>query len=499
MLLQSPYNRIVRQQADSGSGASGTWATPPSLVDRVRTLMLGKDNLDKDVEAFLLHRETELQQHVIQHIKQYEAMLMIIGRLAGISACGTPAEIEAARAAVKSAVEKLNTSLMDRSKREGLAGYSSILDYTTLAGGWYYQGFGAVEEWFGEATGWETLENIGKNTGDIGDALVATDPDLYIGNAIIDLLSSIWKSAKAYYENFLKEVETNGLLIAYGKLRIDAGFLIAEMALDIALGALTSGAGAAVSRIIRVVSTRVGRTTTRVIVKIGKQGDNIIPDSRVILDDLVDDVDIPRDIDVIIDENNLGGATHLDDTASRTNANPVTPNTTVVHGEGRNVAVIDVDPVTQRPRSVSATIMDDAGANPRGDNATEIGRLGNDGDHGGHLIAHRFMTDVPDSGIVPQAGNLNTGAWKKMENEWADWINKYEPANGNHVEIDVNIDINPPGAVRPDSFDVEYSVFEVDATGTRTRIHRNRTELENQPGESFDRVYFRTDGTVRDN
>lgn len=501
LLSRNPNNCICRQQPEAvGRGASGSWGTPPpSLLNRVRNLMLGQDNLDKNVEEFILHSQTELQQHVMQHIKQYEAMMMIIGRLAGIPACGTPEEIKAARDAVEAALKNLNADLANRSKREGWSGYISPLDLLSLGMGYYYQGYGTVEEWFGDAIGVEGIKNSGRSNQNIGEGLVATDPDKYIGYAISDFLTSVWSSAEQYYNNFLKEVETNGFLIAYGKLHIDAGFLAAELAIDIALGAVTGGAGAAASRIIRVVGTRVGRTATRVVVKIGKQGDGVIPNGRILLDEIVDDVDIPNDIDIIIDENNLGGGARLDDTAQRVEPNAITPNTTIINGQGRNTAIIDIDPATNRPRSVSATIMDDAGANPRGDNATEIGRLGNEGDHGGHLIAHRFMGDVPDSGIVPQAGNLNTGAWKKMENEWADWINKYQPAEGNHVEIDVNIDIDPPGAVRPNRFDVEYNVYEVDASGNRTRIHRNRTEFENQPSESFDRVYFRTDGTVREN
>ena len=38
----------------------------------------------------------------------------------------------------------------------------------------------------------------------------------------------------------------------------------------------------------------------------------------------------------------------------------------------------------------------------RGDNATDVGNLGEPGDDGGHLGAHRFFGDTPDQGIVPQ-------------------------------------------------------------------------------------------------
>lgn len=335
LLSRNPNNCICRQQPEAvGRGASGSWGTPPpSLLNRVRNLMLGQDNLDKNVEEFILHSQTELQQHVMQHIKQYEAMMMIIGRLAGIPACGTPEEIKAARDAVEAALKNLNEDLANRSKREGWSGYTSPLDLFSLGLGYYYQGYGTVEEWFGDAIGVEGIKNSGRSNQNIGEGLVATDPDKYIKYAISDFLTSVWSSAEQYYNNFLKEVETNGFLIAYGKLHIDAGFLAAELAIDIALGAVTGGAGAAASRIIRVVGTRAGRTATRVVVKIGKQSDGVIPNGRILLDEIVDDVDIPNDIDIIIDENNLGGGARLDDALRRREPNPETPETTIVRGD----------------------------------------------------------------------------------------------------------------------------------------------------------------------
>lgn len=118
---------------------------------------------------------------------------------------------------------------------------------------------------------------------------------------------------------------------------------------------------------------------------------------------------------------------------------------------GRNEKTTRWDPETGRPVSERGQIHEDFGSSNRGDNATDVGNLGNSTDDGGHLGGHRFFGDTPDEGIVPQAANLNRGAWKKMENEWADWA-------GKGYQVDYNIDVNPPGAVRPDSFDVEYTV-----------------------------------------
>ncbi|MBT2484543.1 MULTISPECIES: DNA/RNA non-specific endonuclease [unclassified Microbacterium] len=145
---------------------------------------------------------------------------------------------------------------------------------------------------------------------------------------------------------------------------------------------------------------------------------------------------------------------------------------------GRNEKVTHWDPNSGRPVSERGRINEDFGSSDRGDNATAVGNLGTRTDDGGHLGAHRFFGDTPDEGIVPQAANLNRGAWKKMENEWADWV-------GKGFQVDYNIDVNPPGAVRPDSFDVEYTVTNP-ATGEV--VHRNWPEFENVDGQSFDRV-----------
>lgn len=148
---------------------------------------------------------------------------------------------------------------------------------------------------------------------------------------------------------------------------------------------------------------------------------------------------------------------------------------------GRNENEITYDPETGRPINAKGTLREDFGGTTRGDNATAIGKLGDPGDQGGHLVAHRFMGDTPDYGIAPQAGNLNTGAWKTMENEWADWVNK-------GYEVNYNIDVNPPGSVRPSSFDVEYTIRD---PKTGAAKYSNEKRFRNQAGESFNRIRFR--------
>lgn len=155
--------------------------------------------------------------------------------------------------------------------------------------------------------------------------------------------------------------------------------------------------------------------------------------------------------------------------------------------------MIEYDPDARRPISGRATIRDDFGSSARGDDATEIGReFGQEGDHGGHIFAHRFFGDVPREGIVPQAGNLNTGAWKTMENEWADWI-AYGRSNGKQIEIDVSIQIIPSGSARPDRFRGVYRVYEILPDGSRVQRRSKRIDMRNEPGQTFNRAYFRTD------
>ena len=150
----------------------------------------------------------------------------------------------------------------------------------------------------------------------------------------------------------------------------------------------------------------------------------------------------------------------------------------VVTTRGPNAKVTHFDPDTRRPVQEEGTILEDFGGSTRGDNATEVGRLGSPGDDGGHLGAHRFFGDTPDEGIAPQIANLNRGAWKKMESEWADWV-----AEG--ARVDYRIAVDPPGAVRPDNFQVVYVVSDP-STGEVFDV--NRESFANVGGQTFDRI-----------
>jgi hypothetical protein len=68
------------------------------------------------------------------------------------------------------------------------------------------------------------------------------------------------------------------------------------------------------------------------------------------------------------------------------------------------------------------------------DQATAAAR-GTTDDVGGHMIGHRFAQDQGIKNMFPQNANFNNSAFKKMENEWADWITK----KGGSVEVDVQL------------------------------------------------------------
>lgn len=470
------HSRLVRQQVDAVGGR------PPSLMDQVHRAIRGSHNLDMTQKEFVLHRETELQRHVAERIREYEAMLTVIGYLSGAVDPPPPMTTEKLREQVADAIREAGGSLIERSKRSTLDNLNPM-NAITSGVGLVYGISGGIADLLG-------FDEAAEGYYDTARTALNTDVVALYNNAVNDLVVAIWEGLTDYWDRFWETADSEGFLIAFGKLRIDAGFLAAELAIDIALGVATGGAAAAASRVIRVVGRRVASTVTRVTVKIGRVGE-FIPDTQRVLQLDVPDEKIPANIERLLDEDNLGGAARLDDTAQRGTPIPATSSTTYVRG--RNSAVIEVDADTGRPISGRATIRDDFGSSKRGDDATEIGReFGRDGDHGGHIFAHRFFGDVPREGIVPQAGNLNTGAWKTMENEWADWI-AYGKANKKLIEIDVQVQVIPPGAVRPDRFRGRYRIFEVQPDGTRVQVRSSPIGIKNEPGQTFERVYFRTD------
>ncbi|MCA6223136.1 DNA/RNA non-specific endonuclease [Photorhabdus sp. UCH-936] len=104
-----------------------------------------------------------------------------------------------------------------------------------------------------------------------------------------------------------------------------------------------------------------------------------------------------------------------------------------------------------RVHSVEAKLL--LNANDRnGYQQCKAGKCGNPGDDGGHLIATIFNGPGEKLNIVPMDSNLNRGAWKKMENRWANALKEGKQ---------INVKIEPVysgNSQRPTSINVRYSI-----------------------------------------
>ena len=100
-------------------------------------------------------------------------------------------------------------------------------------------------------------------------------------------------------------------------------------------------------------------------------------------------------------------------------------------------------------------------------------------DAGGHIIGHRFAQNQGIKNMFPQNANFNNGAFKKMENEWADWITK----KGGSVEVDIQLVGN---STRPDKVKVSYRLMDSDGNVAREVFK----EFNNKTAQTFDRKYF---------
>lgn len=259
-----------------------------------------------------------------ERIREYEAMLTVIGYLSGAVDPPPPMTTEKLREQVADAIREAGGSLIERSKRSTLDNLNPM-NAITSGVGLVYGISGGIADLLG-------FDEAAEGYYDTARTALNTDVVALYNNAVNDLVVAIWEGLTDYWDRFWETADSEGFLIAFGKLRIDAGFLAAELAIDIALGVATGGAAAAASRVIRVVGRRVASTVTRVTVKIGRVGE-FIPDTQRVLQLDVPDEKIPANIERLLDEDNLGGAAKLDDTAQRAEAKPTTPETTRIQGD----------------------------------------------------------------------------------------------------------------------------------------------------------------------
>ncbi|QWP78019.1 DNA/RNA non-specific endonuclease [Lysobacter sp. K5869] len=135
-----------------------------------------------------------------------------------------------------------------------------------------------------------------------------------------------------------------------------------------------------------------------------------------------------------------------------------------------------------RPIHAEATLRTVFSDIDRSDAETQAQRTaadrGVDGDQGGHLLGHRFVTDQGLKNLFPQNGNFNMGAYKTLENEWAAWVDK-------GMDVRVTIDLTPREADRPDRVRISYEVLDP-ADGRR--VYDQRVSFDNRAGQRYDRV-----------
>ncbi|MGE4457596.1 MAG: DNA/RNA non-specific endonuclease, partial [Arcobacteraceae bacterium] len=84
---------------------------------------------------------------------------------------------------------------------------------------------------------------------------------------------------------------------------------------------------------------------------------------------------------------------------------------------------------------------------------SNVGRSGNIGDQGGHLIASSLGGAGDKINLVPMASVLNNGTWKKMESDLAKALDA-----GKNVSVKIDVGYPDGGGVRPNSFTVNYSI-----------------------------------------
>jgi len=77
-----------------------------------------------------------------------------------------------------------------------------------------------------------------------------------------------------------------------------------------------------------------------------------------------------------------------------------------------------------RPRSVQGALQ--LGDAKRRSSQSVVGRMGEPGDQGGHLIPKRCAGPGFALNVVPMSRDLNLSVWKKHENRWVKYLQNKE-------------------------------------------------------------------------
>jgi hypothetical protein len=305
--------RIVWQEAGVGGGRGA------SMLETINRVARGTNNLDMTPNEFLTHVRADQQQYFLERLREYEAMLQMVGLL--LRVVGSKEEQDAVRSALTQALSAYFSTLEVRDPTSPNHPGAFVSPGEAI--------FANLQEFFG----YEEAAARTRRASQVANA-TRLEMQLRIGEIIIDLLTSLWNSLVEWWNEFWRIYRTEGLLIAMNRLRIDATFLAAEIAVDVAVTFATAGAGAALAgalKGLRIVAMRTSRATTRVIIKAIPKGR---PNASIttLMQREIRDADIDPSIDQIVDEDRFGGAAPLNDTAARTQGTPPTSQTTQVQG-----------------------------------------------------------------------------------------------------------------------------------------------------------------------
>jgi Holliday junction resolvase-like predicted endonuclease len=263
---------------------------------------------DIQTEGSQLDPNVSIQGYTYDKLLEYWSMIYTLGLMAGVA--GSPGEQEAARKAVFDALEGVAQEAMSLAS----AAVVAADDYTPPFAGAAVMSVGrgvmagaqGVGKWFGYDPGLDkdienldqrirdsvrvdvnqvsqmskaakaTLEGASQYTGIGGykadtsgeDALIrATQGTVdarqaQINAALTKIYNAIKDVALERYNQFISDWEKGGLNYALGTLGIDAAFLAIEIAIGVAAGIVTGGAGAVVLKVAVMIGKRAGALAT---------------------------------------------------------------------------------------------------------------------------------------------------------------------------------------------------------------------------------------------
>lgn len=290
--------RLVYDTADAGAQAGAVGAGTPYL--------------DVPIGQLLLDARRAYDDEVYQNLMAYAAQLQVLGVLAGVIDGPT----EEYRAAVAAAAGSYFSNLAAQSQvgmgRPNITFLDYMLDASWMTAGAAIALFGDLSTWGGRDG--SPAQRYGPGISEAGRDMLRIDPQLAAENMVSQFLQSLWNDCVKRWDQFWDDFDREGLLSAMARLQADAEFLVAELAIDVALTVVTGGAAAAV----RIVARRVSTVASRVVIRSVDAGTNSIPDAGILHTIELPDAEINDQIvRQVLDEENLRTRTDRGDLTDR--------------------------------------------------------------------------------------------------------------------------------------------------------------------------------------